>query len=348
MALSPSYLPRRGIAICAGGLGLELGIRIASPEYTSVCFIEWESYAASLIVARMEMEAVDQAPIWDDVTTFDGIPWRGKVDCISAGFPCQPFSVAGQQRGVTDSRNIWPDVARVIRDVSPQIVFLENVPAVLPYYYYEIKPTLQTLGYSVAEGIFSASEVGASHERQRLFILANASELQWESTSPTQPSTSGGLTAVCAGRNSRSDTLADARHNARRSEQQQQSQEWGEVTRAGSPSDFREVGNAHLSDAQGRQRVWSRTDTKATSYQIPAFPPGPADDLWSEIIEARPDLAPAIPKGVKPELHRMVDGVADWMVRRSVRKSRISVLGNGVVPLVSAYAFLTLQARLNL
>ncbi len=117
-----------GLALCAGVGGLELGLALANPGYRSVGYVERESYATAILVARMGEQALDPAPVWDDLTTFDGRPWRGKVDLISAGFPCQPFSAAGKQKGTDDERWLWPDIARIIREVQPGYVFLENVP----------------------------------------------------------------------------------------------------------------------------------------------------------------------------------------------------------------------------
>ena len=85
--------------------------------------------------------------------------------------PCQPFSVAGAQRGEDDPRNLWPDTARLIRGLGVPIVFLENVPGILRYYFDTIRPELREMGYEVTEGLFSAAETGAPHKRQRLFIL---------------------------------------------------------------------------------------------------------------------------------------------------------------------------------
>jgi len=160
------------LSICSGVCGLELGLRLVEDTRT-VCYVENDAYCQRVIRQRIKDGLLDDAPIWDDLTTFDGCPWRGLVDAITAGFPCQPWSVAGQRKGVEDERNLWPDLARVIGEVRPPVVFLENTPGILPYVYYEVRPRLQEMGYRVTEGIFSAAEVGAPHERQRLFILAH-------------------------------------------------------------------------------------------------------------------------------------------------------------------------------
>lgn len=161
------------LSICAGVGGLDIGIRIAVPHARTVCFIERESFAASTLVARMEDAALEQAAIWDDLTTFDGLPWRGRVHLVTAGLPCQPYSIAGKQRGHEDERAIWPEFIRVVGEVQPWLVFIENVPAFLQFFR-PVGDELQRLGYRVEEPLFvTAAECGGSHERERLFILAH-------------------------------------------------------------------------------------------------------------------------------------------------------------------------------
>lgn len=114
-------------------------------------------------------------PIWDDASTFDGRPWRGLVDVVTAGFPCQPFSCAGKNRGSDDERNLWPDTIRIIREVGPRFAFLENVPNLLAHDYFgEILGSLAEVGFDAEWGVVSAAECGAWHRRERLWILAYA------------------------------------------------------------------------------------------------------------------------------------------------------------------------------
>lgn len=165
------------ISICAGGGGLDLGVRIAVPGARVVCYVERELTACALLVSHIEAGGLDDAPIWSDLGTFGGdaiSPFVGRVDLLYGGIPCQPFSVAGQQRGERDERDLWPEAARVIREARPGCVFLENVPGILEYYFERVRPELQGMGYEVAEGLFSAEDVGASHIRERLFVLGYA------------------------------------------------------------------------------------------------------------------------------------------------------------------------------
>jgi len=137
-----------------------------------VCHVEREAFPASTLVARMEDQAVDSAPIWDDITTFDGRPWRGIVDIVTAGLPCQPYSLAGERKGHEDERALWPEFVRIVEEVEPAIVFLENVAAYLRFYG-PVWAELSRLGFIHAPPcIYTAHEKGAIHERRRLFVLA--------------------------------------------------------------------------------------------------------------------------------------------------------------------------------
>lgn len=163
-----------GISLCAGVGGLDLGIRIAVPEYRTVCFVERESFAASTLVARMEDACLHPAPIWDDLRSFDGRPWRGKVHIVSAGYPCQPFSLSGQRKGEHDPRHLWPEVRRIVDEIEPEFVFCENVAGHLSLGFQDVVGDLQEMGYVVTACVVSAAEVGATHTRERLFFLAHA------------------------------------------------------------------------------------------------------------------------------------------------------------------------------
>jgi len=166
-----------GLALFAGYGGLELGADAAfGGGVRTVCYVEREAYAASTLVARMEESSLDQAPIWDDVTTFDGKPWRGVVDLVTAGFPCQPFSAAGKKRGTDDERWLWDDIERILREVQPRWFVGENVPGLVRLGLEAVLRSLASLGYDVVWGAFQAGQVGASHKRERVFILARLAD----------------------------------------------------------------------------------------------------------------------------------------------------------------------------
>ncbi|WP_090160242.1 DNA cytosine methyltransferase [Loktanella sp. DSM 29012] len=163
-----------GISLCAGVGGLDLGLHLAEPGYRTVCYVERNSFAASTLVARMADTSLAPAPVWDDLKSFDGRPWRGRVHIVTAGYPCQPFTLSGNRRGRDDPRHLWPYVARIIDEVRPEWCFFENVPGHLSLGFHDVARDLQGMGYRVAACVVSAAEVGGSHLRERMFILAHA------------------------------------------------------------------------------------------------------------------------------------------------------------------------------
>lgn len=178
----------RTLSLCSGFGGLDLGAHLAAPGSKTVCYVEREAFSASLLVARMEDEALDRAPIWDDITTFDGRAWRGAVDLIVAGFPCQEVSVAGTRKAQKGDRWLWPDVARIIDEARPSLVFLENVPGILSAGMADpttglvqratadVLGDLAALGFDAEWGCLGADDVGAPHRRKRWWCLAYAQD----------------------------------------------------------------------------------------------------------------------------------------------------------------------------
>jgi len=164
--------PRNGLSLCAGGGGLDMGLMLAEPGFHTRCFVEWEEYPRRAVIAAQRAGYFAPAPIWDDVTTFDGRPFRGAFDAVLAGYPCQPFSHAGQRRGADDERHLWPEVARIIREVEPEWVFLENVAGHVSLGAETVLRELWDMGWTPAAGLFSASETGAPHQRLRWFCVA--------------------------------------------------------------------------------------------------------------------------------------------------------------------------------
>ena len=119
------------ISLYSGGAGLDLGFKLAVPGARCVCYVERDVAACALLVDHIEAQQLDDAPLFADSGTFDGKPWRGKVDFIIGGFPCQPWSAAGRQAGTDDDRWLWPHIARIVREVQPRGLFLENVPPLI-------------------------------------------------------------------------------------------------------------------------------------------------------------------------------------------------------------------------
>jgi DNA (cytosine-5)-methyltransferase 1 len=176
-----------GLSLCSGIGGLELGVTASLPGYRTVCYVEREAFCASILAARMADGRLHEAPIWSDIATFDGKPWRGVVDIVIAGYPCQPFSVAGRRHGDKDPRHLWPHVARIIQECRPSAAFLENVPGHVSMGLRDVCADLRGMGYDVQAGIFSAAECGAPHVRKRLFILAANADRARRRQRRTQP-----------------------------------------------------------------------------------------------------------------------------------------------------------------
>lgn len=151
--------------------------------WRTVCYVENANYPVRCLKARIRDGLLNNAPIWDDARTFDGRPWRGIVDIITAGVPCQPFATGGKELGGDDPRNMWPDTIRIVGEVRPEWVFLENSPNLLQYspkrsqkpYIEHIVAQLAHLGYVGRWGCLSAAALGYDHKRQRLWIVAHTS-----------------------------------------------------------------------------------------------------------------------------------------------------------------------------
>lgn len=144
-----------------------------------VCAVEREPYAQAVLVARQNDGTFPPFPIWDDVQNFDGRPWRGIVDVVCGGFPCQDISVAGNGAGIDGERSgMWHHMARIIGEVRPRYVIVENSPALTSRGLGRVLADLAALGFDAQWGVLGASDVGAPHKRERIWIVANASSLR--------------------------------------------------------------------------------------------------------------------------------------------------------------------------
>ena len=147
--------------------------------WTTIGYVEIDEYCQRVIRQRIEDGYLDNAPIFGDINTFisDGSAelYRGITDLITAGFPCQPFSVAGKQAGEDDPRNMWPATRDTIRIIRPRNIFIENVPGLLSHaYIWRILSDITEMGLDSRWGIISAADVGAPHLRKRWWCVAHA------------------------------------------------------------------------------------------------------------------------------------------------------------------------------
>jgi DNA (cytosine-5)-methyltransferase 1 len=163
----------RELALFAGAGGGILGGKILG--WRTVCAVEIDRYAREVLAARQNDGCLEPFPIWDDISTFDGHPWRGIVDVVSGGFPCQDISVAGKGAGIAGERSgLWREFARIIGEVRPRFVFVENSPALTGRGLGVVLGDLAALGYDARWGVLGAVDAGAPHRRERIWIVANA------------------------------------------------------------------------------------------------------------------------------------------------------------------------------
>jgi DNA (cytosine-5)-methyltransferase 1 len=164
------------VGLCAGYGGIELGLKRVIPDLRTIALCEIEAFAIANLVAKMEAGLMDPAPIWPDLKTFPWQSFRDRVDILTGGYPCQPFSSAGKRAGKDDPRHLWPWIADGIASMRPSICFFENVEGHISLGLSNVIEDLGRMGYRTTWGIFSAAEVGAPHQRKRVFILANRND----------------------------------------------------------------------------------------------------------------------------------------------------------------------------
>ncbi|WP_215239297.1 DNA cytosine methyltransferase [Dyadobacter helix] len=160
------------LSLCPGIRGIERGLERIFRSVRVAAYVEVEAFIVENLLTAMEAGLVDAAPIWSNLKTFNPDPFRDRIDGIIGGYPCQPFSLAGNRNGVQDPRHLWPFIYSIVKQSRPTWCFFENVRGHLSMGYPEVYRNLRDLGYRVEPGIYSAEEVGAPHQRDRLFILA--------------------------------------------------------------------------------------------------------------------------------------------------------------------------------
>jgi len=320
------------ISFCTGYSGLELGIKRAGVDVRTICYLEIEVYVQAVLVKAIQEGRLCPAPIWTNVKSFDARPFRGVVDGITGGFPCQPFSSAGKRKGQEDPRHLWPSIANAIRLCRPGWVFLENVPGLVTLGLRDVLQDLGQMGYRTTWGIFSAEEVGAPHQRKRVFILGNSA-----SKRPHRGSENcEGEQSEVLGERLESDEVGNTSKHGRGSHQS--SEEAKRVERQGEEGRLSELegGCSELANPTSRQPRQSQArnggqDTSGGSEdtQWPARP-GEEQYEWEEprVTEAQSKLG------------RTIDGTQH-------RVDRLRLLGNGVVPQTAELAWKTLWKELN-
>ena len=330
------------LALFAGAGGGILGGQILG--WRTVCAVEIDPYAASVLLARQSDGLLPPFPVWDDVRTFDGSPWRGIVDVVSGGFPCQDISAAGKAAGIEGSRSgLWSEFARIIGEVRPRFAFVENSPILTSRGLGIVLGDLAEMGFDARWGVLGAADVGAPHKRERIWIVSHAHgehirELSGRecgedrAAEPTQPQHDGEEGVVAAADKERwiwrsgqlrqtrwaepqngCNEMADsARFQPGREEQRAQR----EQTRKGGQQ-------SQIPDAK-RDR-WERTKYKEPREGAPDLRRRPSDQGWWQS---------------EPDVGRVAHGVA-------ARVDRLRCLGNGQVPQCAAEAWRLLSGGLT-
>jgi len=307
------------LSICSGNGGLDLGVRLALETTKCCCYVENEAFAIEVLAQRMEEGSLDPAPIWSDLRTFDGKPWRGKIQGIIGGYPCQPWSLAGKRLGKEDPRHLWPSISRIIREIEPSYCFFENVEGHISLGLPEVRAELRAMGFRVEAGLFSAAEMGGSHIRKRLFIFAAHERVLADTTGEVGR---GELEEVLpkrrrAGLAGEGKVLAVA--TGMRGSPDKRLQQDGVLP---------DLGQNHQGDADAG---------------VPVFPPKPHEiEEWKRLLLKKPELEPALCELADESANRVVEPL------KVSRISQLRLLGNSVVPTCAAVALSILLLRLNL
>ena len=142
--------------------------------WKTICAVELDEYCRRILIQRQNDGSLrHKFPIWDDICTFDGKPWRGRIDVISGGFPCQDISSAGKKEGIEGKKSgLWKEFARIICEVQPKFVFVENSAMLTARGLGTVLGDLASMGFDAKWGMLGANSIGAPHQRNRLWILA--------------------------------------------------------------------------------------------------------------------------------------------------------------------------------
>ena len=353
------------LALFAGAGGGILGGKILG--WRTVCAVERDAFAATVLVQRQNDGLLPPFPVWSDIETFDGKPWRGIVEVVSGGFPCQDISAAGRGAGIDGERSgLWVEMARVIREVRPRFAFVENSPMLTSRGLGTVLGDLAAMGFDARWGVLGAADAGAPHLRERIWIVAHASQYgrrPWRS-GRSDPGGEGepelALQTVAnagsgrfsgprggEGEQPRGAETIGASEDAANAEQPGLE---GFRSDAGQPEKPEPWSGCALADTariqQGRQEQWPKRErtrqggeqdvSDASQYERDRRPEGVG--RW---LTRSPAACGGPRRGSdegtdwwlsEPAVGRVANGVAD-------RVDRLKALGNGQVPAVAALAW---------
>ena len=374
------------LSLCSGYEGIGMGLRRVLPNLREIAYVEREGFCCSNLEDKIEKGLLDEAPIYTDVKTFPYGKFHGKVSILSGGFPCQPFSQAGLKKATEDPRHLFPYIAEGIRQCRPRIVFLENVEGILscktadgePVLKYVLR-RLEEMGYRATAGIFSASEVGAPHQRKRVFILGYTEGTGFEETEGVDEwrecqSYNGNEIRTVSGTTS-DPTLPELGYTEGRCNRQQSSEQQGGNT-LGRPSET-ELGDTSSvrcsqSSKESREACTDTQGEERRLHESKGASTLPNNDSLKEGLSYTECQRTTVQTAGEHASEQMLGGVSqkwparpnegqyEWEEPRviqvepklggksngySSRVDRLRALGNGVVPATAAKAFLVLLNR---
>ena len=340
----------RELALFAGAGGGILGGKLLG--WRTVCAVEIEDYPRRVLLQRQNDGILQAFPIWDDVTTFDGKPWRGIVDVVSGGFPCQDISTAGKGAGIDGERSgLWKEFARIIREVRPQYAFVENSPALTIRGISVVLGDLAEMGFDAKWGIVSALTAGAPHLRKRIWIVGHScseqNDQEWRIGQQRRNALGRGEQAAqqtyrksntnCIGRSGQIlANSASARLEKRESLAEDNEQKLQTIVR--SCNSTGKIPNTDDQARRNRQPGENGTGQRQTTSNTDS---NGCDQGRKSVSEAGSDgLIGSDWWTVEPRLGRVANGVA-------YRVDRLKAIGNGQVPEVARIAWEILSGDNN-
>ena len=332
------------LSLFAGIGGIDLGLE-STGRFETIQFVEFDAFCQHILRRHWP-----DVPIWGDVKTFDPDSC-GDIDLLCGGYPCQPFSVAGKQKGTEDDRHLWPRMFEIIKHKRPTWVLCENVPGHVNLGLDQVLFDLESEGYSWQTFVLGAVAVDAPHRRQRLFIVANTN------------SRSGGRrrTKQSSGENKHGRLHTTQKEQAKhdiRSETVGCDTIRGEAEDVANTQDIGHVLSAHEGEQARRsarcgkgQKTTDNFDGESSTRDVSDTISergcsGQTGNQDAEDVGEQPRGTEHGERSIERGLGGMVDGVPSWLDEPDIprvttnqvgRTQRLKALGNAVVPQVIAH-----------
>jgi len=297
--------------------------------HVPVCAVEYAKYPRDVLLARQRDGCLPRFPIWDDVCTFDGKPWRGRVDVVSGGFPCTDISAAGKGAGIEGKQSgLWSEMARIIREVRPRYVFVENSPMLTSRGLGVVLGDLAEMGMDARWGVLGAHHVGAPHKRDRIWMLGHSDgdvriSDTAKQTKRSESRRAAGMPGVSP------EQLANPSQHGRvtwwASDPAEESGGWqfdrggecSDVAHADGPGCEQQRGTVTDGEEDATAQCESGRPTQSSVDRM-------AHELAHQLDQPRPPALPHVP--------RVATGVKE-------RVARLKAIGNGQVPACAALAW---------